>query len=257
MKKFKIYGLLILGVLSFYLTDKIMIYLENQNPLMQEIKAKSYYYETIAVNALINDNTIIPGLNGRKVNLRKSYQKMGDFGSFNDTFLIFEAIIPTVSLTNHHDKIIVNANSLKRAVSFVLEPYNKSQEYLESREIPYTLIANLHTKLILNRDYINGESITSKASDLHALLNKNKLNQHLCLVGYSNLEFCQQKKYYIVAPSLDTNLNTTMLLSKIKSGDIILIRANTSVDKLSLMIKEIYRQDLTILPLSSLISENN
>lgn len=255
MKVFKLSSLLILMVVSFYLTDKIMIYLENQNPLMQEIKEKSTFYQTDYVNATINDDTIVPGINGKKVDSRKSYLKMGEFGTFNETFLVYTQIKPEISLEDHPEKIIINGNPAKRQISLIIMANNKVSSYLKEQDIPYTVIANLKSDLKEHSAYLNGEKTKNNAADLNVLLNKNKVNANLCLVGYSNPEFCGEKKYSLVAPTLDTTFNITGLLTKIKSGDIILINQNTALESLKLILKEINRQDLKIVYLSDLVNE--
>ena len=257
MKNLKYILLVGLIVMSFYLTDKVMIYLENKNPLMQEIKAKAAFYQTNAANAKVKGNTIIPGLNGKKVSLRKSYGKMWEFGAFNETFLAFDEIKPEITARDHLDKEIIKGNPLKRAVSLLLAPNNKVESFLNDSEIQYTLIAKINADLTKKCEYLNGEASLEKASDLNALLNQKKLNKNLCLVGYSNLAFCQAKKYYLVAPSVDTSTNITSLLTKIQSGDIILIKESITLDNLNLILKEIQRQDLKIVYLSTLISESN
>ena len=51
--KYVLAGILI--VLSFYITDKSMIYIRSKNPIMQEIISKQDDYKVEAVNAIIND----------------------------------------------------------------------------------------------------------------------------------------------------------------------------------------------------------
>ena len=241
-------------VLSFYFTDKIMIYLENQNPIMKEILQVENKYKELPVNAIIKDNTIIPGINGKEINKRKSLLKMDDFGSFNEMFIIYDDIKPEISLLDNIDKVIIKGNSSKRSVSFVVEE-SKITEYFDKNNIIYTLICNLKSDLTKKREYLLGEETKENISDLNSLLNKNKVNSKICLVNYSNIEYCKEKKYYLTAPSIDTGINITQLLSNINSGSIILVRKSTNIDNLKLIIQEIKKQDLNIIPLSDLISE--
>ena len=243
----------ILMLLSFYLTDKVMIYIDNKSPLMKEIVSKTDDYNVLPVNATISDNTIIPGINGKEINKHKSLIKMQEFGAFNENFLIYDTLKPNISLNDNKDKIIIKGNNLKRNISLILEPNETLENYLKDNNIEFTLIANLNTDLKLNKEYINGEGDEKKFSDLNALFNKNSLSK-LCLVNYSNIEMCKKKDYYIVANSKDSN-NYLNLIKNIESGDIILIKKNTSLDNLKLIINEIKRQDLSIVYLSKLISE--
>lgn len=257
MKYFKYTLLIIMVVLSFYFTEKIMIYMENKNPIMQEINKKEMLYQTNPVNAVIEDNTIIPGINGKVIDKRKSLLKMDEFGSFNETFIIYKNIIPEISLNDNKDKIIIRGNQTKRMVSLILEKNNKIEDYFIQSKIKYNIISKLDTNLKINREYINGEITQEKASDLNALLNKNKINSKICIINYSNIDYCKEKKYYIIDPILKTTTNINFILSEIKSGVMILIKKTTSLDNVKLIISEIKKQDLNIVYVSELISETN
>ena len=87
MKFYKIIGIISIVVFSFYLTDFATELAINSNPLMQTIKDSSDNYQVSSVNATIKDNTIIPGIKGKKVNTMESFLNMKDFGSFNINYL--------------------------------------------------------------------------------------------------------------------------------------------------------------------------
>mgnify|MGYP000950535985 CR=1 FL=1 len=257
MKFLKYFLLIILVLFSFYFTEKIMVYMENKNPIMQEINKKEMLYRTEPVNAVIKDNTIVPGIDGKVIDKRKSLLKMEDFGSFNETFLIYKYEKPEISLDNNKDKIIIKGNSSKRMVSLILEEYSNVEDYFIKKQIKYNIIANLKTDLSLNREYLNGEINQEKASDLNSLLNKNKVNSRICIVNYSNIEFCNEKKYYIIDPMIKTSTNINFILEEINSGSMILIKKNTSIENIQLILSEIRKQDLNIVFVSELISEIN
>lgn len=257
MKCIKYALLIIMVVLSFYFTEKIMIYMENKNPIMQEINKKEMLYKTNPVNAVIEDNIIIPGINGKIIDKRKSLLKMDEFGSFNETFLIYKTITPEISLNDNKDKIIISGNQAKRMVSLILEENNKIEEYFTENSIKYNIISKLSTNFEIDREYINGEFIEEDASDLNTLLNKNKINSKICIINYSNVDYCKEKKYYIIDPIIKTSTNINFILSDIKSGVMILIKKSTSLDNVKLIISEIKKQDLRIVYVSKLISETN
>ena len=60
MKYFRLIGIMSLLVFSFYLTDFVTELAINTNPLMQSIKINSTNYITESVDAIIDNNTIIP-----------------------------------------------------------------------------------------------------------------------------------------------------------------------------------------------------
>lgn len=257
-KGFK-YIILFFGVVScFYLTEKLLVYLDNQKPIMKEIKSKSVIYYIEPVDAVINDTTIIPGINGKKVNAKKSLIKMQNFGAFNDTFLMFDQISPDISLDDNKDKIIVRGNAKKRSIALILENNEKFEDYLSELKIKYSLLASLDTNFNLQKEYLNSEKDPELFSDLNSLLKKNKLNKKICILDYPNLNECQRLKYYIVKPSISLgNENIVKTLTKVKSGEIILITKNNSLNNIKLLLEEIKRQDLNIVFLSELIEELN
>ena len=254
MNKIKYFLFAFFLVFSFYFTDQVLLYIDNKSPLMQVINSVEDNYNIKAVNAVIKDNTIIPGIKGKTINKHKSLLKMQEFGTFNELYLIYDYINPDISINNNKDKIIIKGNEIKREVSLVLEENEELEKYLEIANINYSLLCNLNTNLLIEREYINAENNYQKFSDLNAILNKKSLNNNLCFLNYSNLAYCQNHGYFLVSPTLNTN-NKAELLRKINSGDIILINKNTSLETLKLVLNEINKLDLKIVYLSKLISE--
>lgn len=255
LKKIKFIIISILIVLSFFCTDKIMAFIDNKNPIMQEIIKKENNYNIKAVNAIIDGNTIIPGIKGKKINKHKSFIKMNEFGSFNSLYLVYDTIKPNISISENMDKIIISGNPSKRNISLIIEPNSEVEKYLNSKKTEYDLIANINTDLNIRREYINGETEEQNFSDLQSILRKNKLNNRLCLINYSSYDSCLKNKYYLVSATTISNNNYLKAINKISSGSIILISQNTSVANLKLILNEIQRQDLNIVYLSELIKE--
>ena len=79
MKSFKKVGealLVIIALLfSVYYTEKAIVILESNDPIMKEIKENKVNSEQKAINAKIVDNTIVPGYNGLEVNLEESFKR--------------------------------------------------------------------------------------------------------------------------------------------------------------------------------------
>ena len=51
-------------VFSFYYTDKIALMVQSNNPIMKQINQEKEKHEEKSVNAIINEDKIIPGKNG-------------------------------------------------------------------------------------------------------------------------------------------------------------------------------------------------
>ena len=67
---------------------------------MKSIKELNYE-PVLPVDAIIDDNTIIPGIKGKKINERESYLKMNEFGAFNINFLQYDYQKPNISLDQY------------------------------------------------------------------------------------------------------------------------------------------------------------
>lgn len=234
-----------------------MIYINNQNPLMKEILLRKEEYKVEAVDAVIKDNTIIPGINGKVVDEEESFNRMDSIGYFNDLFLVYNYISPNETLKHHLNKIIIKGNSRKRMVAFIV--YNNSlvSDYFDDNNIKYTSLVKLNDKIDKNKRYINSEIDDELFDDLNSLLNKNKVNSRICLVNYSNIDMCMKMKYYLVSYSIDMNDNILDNLNNIGSGDIIFVDSLTNLYNIKNIINEIKRLDLVIDYLDVLISEES
>ena len=106
MKKYlKIFLFLVLIGFSFYFTEKTANLVRSKDPIMQGIVDYADNNDYAAVNATIeNDNYIIPGMYGKRVNAVKSLMGMKSAGVFNSIFLVTDYIKPEVSIENNKNK---------------------------------------------------------------------------------------------------------------------------------------------------------
>ena len=155
-KKFFSYmGVFALICFSFYYTESAVNIVKRNDPIMQEIVNVSSNYEEEAVDAILIDNNIIPGINGIKVDIDKSYEKMKKYGAFNSGLLVFEEVVPTISVTNTYDKFITSGNSVKQSVSLLIKLENTIYlddilEILKNKDVKVTFIVSVD---ILSNDY--------------------------------------------------------------------------------------------------------
>ena len=255
MKYYKLIGVMTLLVFSFYLTDFITDLAINSNPLMQTIKNSSKNYACESVNATIENNTIIPGIKGKIVNEMESYLNMKDFGSFNTNYLIYDYIKPEISIEDYKDKIIISGNKSLRQISILIKDNKDIMKYLKDRNIKYS-------KLITSKDNIdykeniNIESNKQKFLDLDTLLKKRNIKKDICIVDYSNIEGCIEKKYYIVKPNIILkNSNITSSINLLDKGSIILVDDNTTLDNFLVFLNATSNKDLKYVYLSEIIKE--
>ena len=75
MKKiFQMIGLISLTCFSFFMTEKTALVVSDMDEIMIEIKANYENYKTEAIDAIIEEDTIIPGVCAKDVKIKKSYK---------------------------------------------------------------------------------------------------------------------------------------------------------------------------------------
>lgn len=255
MKYFRLIGIMSLLVFSFYLTDFVTELAINSNPLMESIKNNSENYKVLSVNAIIENNTIIPGIKGKKVNEMESFLNMKDFGSFNNNYLIYEELKPDISLEDNLDKIIISGNKKIRQVSLLINKNDDILEYLNNNKITYSKLIDDFNDLDKNEN-INIENEKDKFKDLNTLLNKKNLNKRICIINYSNIDECIKNKYYLVKNNiLLSNNNFVNTLNSIELGSIILIDNNLTLENFKIFVSKMKNKDIKFVYLSELIKE--
>lgn len=253
---FKILGLSAIILFSFYYTEKMALLVSSKNHLMVTLREEALSKEVKFVNAEINGNSIVPGQNGRVLNIQKSYQKMKGFGTINDYYLIFDEIKPEVSVEKNKDKIIIKGNKNKMAVSFVIDNNESVKNFFLENKIAGTVVTHLDSFKIEDLDQINGESDKQNFSDMESILNKYKKNINICLVNELNKEICVKNKKYLVSQTVILNSsNISMIKPHVESGLIILIKEGAKVDDVNILMKQIEFKGLKIISLKEMINE--
>ena len=132
MKKiFEIIGLLSLASFSFFITEKTTQVFENVDNIMIQIKENYKNYNTTSQDAIIDNNTIIPGIYGREVNIKKSYNKMKKNGYYNEDMYVYDYRKPNISLNDNIDKYIISGNKNNRYISLIFKVSNKLNNILK------------------------------------------------------------------------------------------------------------------------------
>lgn len=263
---------------SFFYTNKAVEFVKNMDPLKKEIESKKSKYEIKSVDALINNDEIIPGYSGLSIDVNKSYIQMKKMNKYNSNYLIYEESLPTISLDGKYDKYIVKGNYLKESVALIFkinkdsqivkQIYNSLEDknavgnffidgvYIENnKDIIYMLVDNYHEVEILNYN--------NKFDDEKLLLTKNTLKNiinyegNYCLLDNKNqeiLDICSNNKMYTVIPSFKLN-SFGDLKNHLESGVMIEVNSN-KISELSTIINYIKQKGYNIVTLSELLSEN-
>ena len=254
-KYFKYIGLIGICLLSFYYTEKVALFVKNKNPIMQSInEVKDSKYVNYINSTLIDDLYIIPGISGKEVNVNSSFNNMQKNKVFNEELLIFNSIKPEISLEDNKDRIIIRGNSERNSVSLIFEEVNNLSKYMLDKEKTVDVLIN-EEKYDTSYELINNSNNELVYHNIEKYLNKNKINKNLCYVKNDNIpSLCTNK--YLFKPSLIVNhSNLSSIKSKIGSGEIILIQNSLTLSELEILVNQIKYQDLSIIPLSELISE--
>ncbi|MBE6140481.1 MAG: hypothetical protein E7172_02970 [Firmicutes bacterium] len=254
MKIFRYIGVFSIVLFSFYYTEKIANYVLEKNDLYQEIENKKKDYEINSVSAIINDTYIIPGYNGIKVNVKDSYFNMKSLNVFNEFYLIYNEVMPLISLEQNKDKIILQGNKAKKSVSFILENDEQIIQYFQNNNMQADLLIDFDSfSKDTNFEYINNDAI--KYNEVESLLNNYDLNKNLCVIN-SNIEsICRKNEKYLLEPEIITNSNFINVKNSIESGKIYLVKKGLRVDNLKTIIKQIKFMDFNIISVSKLIEE--
>ena len=280
MKKIiKFMGLFILIIFSFFYTDKVALVIRDEDSLMTEIKSVENLYLVDSVDGIINDNTIVPGLNGKKININKSYKKMREIGTFDKRFIVYDVIKPKISIIDNKDKYIIKGNNNKQMISivFILED-NKYLDVIEDIANEKNIIINY---FVTSNYLINNSNVITSfknrevynygndgkyspdnilfANNLISRITKNEAIY--CLSTYSNkstIELCSDNGLYTILPNIIVNNNLfSSVKDNISSGSIVLIKVNNSnIYELGVTIDYILGKGLKIGGLSSLLSES-
>lgn len=263
MKKIiKIFLILCLVCFSFFYTDKVMKLLNKKDPLMITLNNIKEEYEILPVNAIIEEDTIIPGIKGLEVNIEKSYEEMKQGGVFREESLIYNNITPSSSLSNNKDKYIVKGSN-KKEVSLIIilniKDYNKIKNinnltiYLNHKDINTNNIKNIKDKEIYTYGN-NGEYTKEILDNDNTLINRLSNNKSsYCLVTEKNniyLNICNSKDMMVIIPNIIGNYNE--IKNNLSNGSIILLE---NTDNIKIIIKYINSKGYNIVPLSKLLTE--
>ena len=225
------------------------------NELYKQIEAEKDTYEITSVNAIIEGDYIIPGLNGQVVDVKDSYYNMKDMEIFNSYYLMYDITFPDISLNSNVDKIITKGNPLKSSVAFILEYDSEIVVFFANSNIAASVIVTMDNFTQDSKlEQLNGE--VNGFNDLDSLLNKYTDNPNVCYVTDNNLDICKKNSKYLVNTEKILNNSTVIdIKNNIESGDIYYVSKNTDTKNIQLIINSIIYKDLEIVEISELISE--
>ena len=272
MKKLLI---IVLLLFSFFYTNKSISIIRNQDPLMKEIIKNKNKFEIKSVNAIIKDNTIIPGIKGKEVDLEKTYTKMKQYGTYNEALTVFKETKPTISIEDNYDKLITSGNKENKNIALIfkvekntnldkllsiLNYYNvQTTFFIDGLYIENNDLNNLSHHQIELLSYNNTIDEVTFSSALSYLSYKTNKTPKYCLEDNNNIiKICKKLNLHTVSPTLIIKKDPYKeIKNNLKNSSIILIPINNYIyNNLSTSILYIKSKGYNFLTLTDLLSEN-
>ena len=262
---------------SFYYTNKVAGIVRGKDPIMQSIKEEKANYEKKAINANVSGDNIIPGKNGKKVNIEASFQKMSQYGKYNDSLYVFDEVEPEVSINTYFDKYVESGREDSKDVALVFDILRFDNmddvlSLLESNNVTATFFVDglfmENNRSLLENVIKKGYEIELLSyngsydkiyfeSSLHVLNDITKDRPKYCVAHYDKkevLDICNSLSLHTVIPSVDTSNNSFgVVKNKLRGGSIIGL-SNSRVN-LNTIINYIKQKGYNLVRLDTLLQE--
>ena len=255
MKKyFNIILTIILFIFSFYYTNIVSNYIKEKDPIMTKIKNNKNKFETKPIDAIIKDNTIIPGKSGKSININESYKKMKRINKYIESLYVFKYQKPKISLNKQYDKLIINGNLNTKNISIILKVNNL--DILKKLKDDKSLNFILEINFIEN----NLEYLTTISNNIIVLETNNIINLDIIDYCYSNITFnkyCSNYNKYTIKPNFITSNYYYNTYKLINNGSILAynIVNENNIKEIKTIISYIKTLNYNIVSIDELIKE--
>lgn len=277
MKKiFNVIITILLLVFSFYYTNIAVNLIKDNDDIMKSIKSGKADLEVKPVNAIVDYDTLIPGVSGVKVNLDDSYSKMANYGNFNKSLYVFDKERPSISVFDYYNKYIYKGRKKRRvSLIFTITNINEINDILNIINNSNTLVTIFIDGKILDTNIDDIKNIISFGHEVEVLnydslydsiyfknsiqiLEELKKEKSLyCYCDYKNkklLNLCSKLKLHTVIPSIKIKNNSYMEV-KDNLDDGLIIKMPNSGKYLNTTIKYIKQRGFKIERLDNLLKE--
>lgn len=276
-KIYKVTISIFLLLFSFYYTKVAVDIVRSNNPIMKVINSEKGKYETEAVNAIIEDDTIIPGVNGIKVEVNESFNKMIRYGNYNDSLYTFGEEEPTISLNGNYDKYIVSGRDDSMKVGLVFS-VGRDESIIDLLTIlsDNNVVATFFIDGLFienNRSFVNNMietgyevEVLSYNGNYEEMYFKTALGilndikgekSKFCFNDYKKyrvLNLCKKLELHTVIPNINARNNPYKTIkNSLNSGSI--IRMGNSTNELKTVINYIKQRGYSIVRLDELLRE--
>ena len=273
-------GICLLTVFSFYYTNKLIEFSKSKDPIMIEIMKNKDDYNKLSIDALINNNYIIPGSEGLEVDVDKSYTKMKKLGKYNDNLYVYDVVKPTISIKDNYNKFVINGNTTKKEVSLIFKVNDlKNIENINKILFNNNVSATFFIDGYIKDDDINILKILDESNNYFGNLGYNKKysiktikytnalldridddNHNYCYVEKDDinvLKTCSEVKMYTIKPMVVSNIFPfTYIKQNLENGKIFSLDTNSyTLKQLDLIIKYVRQKGYDFVTLEEILNE--
>lgn len=273
-------GICLLTVFSFYYTNKLIEFSKSKDPIMIEIMKNKDDYNKLSIDALINNNYIIPGSEGLEVDVDKSYTKMKKLGKYNDNLYVYDVVKPTISIKDNYNKFVINGNTTKKEVSLIFKVNDlKNIENINKILFNNNVSATFFIDGNIKDDDINILKILDESNNYFGNLGYNKKysiktikytnalldridddNHNYCYVEKDDinvLKTCSEVKMYTIKPMVVSNIFPfTYIKQNLDNGKIFSLDTNNyTLKQLELIIKYVRQKGYDFVTLEEILNE--
>ncbi|MCI8545410.1 MAG: polysaccharide deacetylase family protein [Bacilli bacterium] len=256
MKKFfECIGMISLVCVSFFFTEKTARVVKETDEIMVEIKKASETHINKSIDAVIKEDTIIPGIYGGVIDEGKSYEKMKRVGSYQENLLVYKKIMPSISIEKNFDKYIISGNPKKNMATLLFlvkdnDDTTKIENILKQKNVKASFFVdgnwfeNHNDKIYewINKDHTVGNlsyhmDYTNSSFVWMDTIIKRVGNQQVsfCYNEKPNkeaLKICAMNKNYTVRPTIVVSKSPlSEIKENLKAGSIIALPINQTVEK--------------------------
>lgn len=273
---FKIIGVLVLVFFSFFYTEKAITVLNEQDEIMIKLTEAKDKYKKDSVSAIIADDTIIPGIQGKEIDIDKSYKNMKKIGIFNSKLIEYKTINPDISINDNYDKYIIKGNNKFNNVSLIFK-VDSDNEYEKVLDI--IKYNNIKANIFIDYDYLSQNISNINKNDNYnyysygnkgkytidiLIMSNNVINRKsnkaiYCLnesKNKNNLKVCSENNVYSIMPSI-INASYSLVKNNLENGSIISFDINAKgINEINSIIDYINGKGYKIVLLDELLSED-
>ena len=250
-KTFNIILTFLLLSFSFYYTNVVSNYLKNKDPLMIKIKSQEFKYKKNPTNAIIKDNTIIPGVSGISINIDASYANMKKINNYSENLLVFNYLKPKISLENNKDKLIIQGNLKNKNISIILKINNLNilKQILEENK-------NTNLNFLFSNNFIqeNAPFLENLTNNIVSETSTNNLTDYCYTFNFQKENTCKKPMIVPTMITHDYYYNTYQVL---ENGKILLYQLinENSLQELKILLSGIRNLNYNIVSLDNLLKE--